>query len=273
VSTKYTGNVTAEILWITPQIAETWLIRNSHNRNLNTTIVDRLARDIESSNFHLNGETIKISDEGVILDGQHRLYAVIESGQGIWSVVVRGLPLSSQESIDRVKVRNIADALRMRGETNANVLAGAISAVIVVESVSPGDVAKAWPTVDEALLYNEMHPEIRESIRVGENLSRITKTSGSIAAAMHHVFSKIDEEDANAFFDSLSTGANLAADSPINKLRDFMFREIQNPKRVSRTRLTALYTKAWNAYRAGKPMTTLRWATGGAHPEEFPRPQ
>jgi len=269
----YSGPVKTAVEWITPERAELWLIHNTHNRNVNETIVKRIARDIENENFHLNGETIKISDDGTIIDGQHRLWAIVGAETGVWSVVVTGLPLSAQESVDRVKVRNISDALRMRGEVNSNVLAGAIAGAIILQSPTPSDVARAWPSVDEALEYYGLHPEIKESVRYGENLTRVVKTSSTIASALHHIFAKIDEEDANAFFDSLTTGLNLTNDSPVYKLRDFMVKEMTAPRRVSRTRLSAFYIKAWNSYRAGKPMHLLRWATGGVHPEEFPRPE
>jgi hypothetical protein len=37
-------------------------------------------------------------------------------------------------------------------------------------------------------------------------------------------------------------------------------------------RKSALFIKAWNAYREGREVSLLKWNPGGARPEEFPVP-
>ena len=272
VTPVYNGTVKASVMSVTPRMAEEWLIRNTHNRNVTDNVVKRIARDILNGQYHLNGETIKLAMDGTVLDGQHRLWAIMESGIGVWTVVITGLPMEAQDTVDRVKTRGIADALRMAGVPSANVLAGAISSAIIIQSDTPGDLSKGWPSVPEALDYLDKHPQIHASIPIGEALSRVMKTSSVSAAGLHHVFAMIDEEDADFFFDKLTTGADLAADSPIYRLRDFMHREITVQRRVNRVRLHAYYIKAWNAYREGRTLQFLKWSTGGSHPESFPKP-
>lgn len=64
-------------------MAETWLSRNSNNRNLRGQVIASYARDMKSGAWVLNGETVKIASNGQLLDGQHRLNAVVESGQTV----------------------------------------------------------------------------------------------------------------------------------------------------------------------------------------------
>lgn len=269
----YNGPVRVDIVWIDPEFAEQLLLRNTHNRNYNEDVVGRIARDITEDDYQLNGETVKIADDGTIIDGQHRLWAIVKAGKGVWTVMVTGLPMHVQETVDRVKVRNIRDALTLRKEPNANILAGALAGAIVLQSGMPTDVAKVWPSIPQAMEYLEAHPEIRASLPIADQLSRTMRTSSTSAAALHHIFAKIDEEDANDFFAKLTSGADLPVDSPIYRLRDFMFKELQAQRRVPTIRLHAYYIKAWNAYRSGTPMLVLRWSTGGSHPEPFPTPE
>jgi hypothetical protein len=270
----YNGPVKVRIMWVSPARAKAWLARNTHNRRLRDNPTTRIARDITNDAYVLNGETIKFADDGVLLDGQHRLEAVVVADKGVWMVVVMGLPRSAQHTVDRVQLRNIGDALRLKEppETNTNVLAGVLANTIVLKSSTPTNPSAAWPSGDQALAYLEQRPEVREAVSKGENLSHILRTPSVSAGAMYHIFAAIDEDDADDFYDKLASGADLQFDSSILKLREFMFREAQAPRRVGRVRLHAYYIKCWNAYRKGLSMQVLGRKTGGSHPEAFPEP-
>jgi len=261
-------NVTMEIVEITPKLAKEWL--NGHNRHLRDTVWQRYARDMAAGNWELNGETIKRGEDGTTQDGQHRLKAVIESGCTIRSVVVSGLPVSAQETTDRGLPRNIADALRLRGEVDVNVLSGAITQAFVLLSPMPGD-TRFWPSTREALAYLEANAGIRSSCRVGNRANEALRTPATTTAALHHIFSLIDADDADAFVDQLVTGAGLEAGSPILRLREIMLKENTVQRRMPRHRLQALWIKAWNAWRAGKSVQVLTWKPGGSRPEAFPK--
>jgi hypothetical protein len=256
-----------KIVDITPELAKEWL--NGHNRHLRPTVWQRYARDMVAGDWVLNGETIKRTEDDTTDDGQHRLKAIIESGCTIRSVVVFGLPHSAQETIDRGLPRNIPDALRLRGEKDVNNLAAAVAQVIVLGSPQPTQ-NEYWPSTSEATLFLDQHGSIRESCLVGARLRQAVWTPASTAAAMHFMFSRIDPGDADVFFASLGSGADLVDDSPILRLREVMFREVTANQRMRRPRLQAFYIKSWNAWRDGIPMKVLRWSTGGSSPESFP---
>ena len=75
---------------ITPQLAKDILANNNLNRNINATIVGHYADAISRGQWELNGEAIKIAHDGRLLDGQHRLMAVIKSDTPITTLVIRG---------------------------------------------------------------------------------------------------------------------------------------------------------------------------------------
>jgi hypothetical protein len=265
--------VKSAIVRITPELAGEWMSKNGHNRNLRETVWKRYARDMEAGRWELNGESIKRCEEDDTLDGQHRLKAIVVSGCTIESIVVTGLPHATQETVDRGMPRNIADALRLRGEQSANVLAGAICQAIVLQSPLPGKEADFWPSTGEAVRYLDEHPEIRASVTATTHASDALRAPQTTFACLHHLFSALDEEDASAFFAGLATGADLLPDSPILALREALLREWVAPRRMPRNRFQAISIKAWNAWRRGAPVRLLKWKTGGANPEAFPRPE
>lgn len=84
-----------KVMDITPEIAALLLKGNANNRPLSKVYVDAYAEDMKSGEWCLNGESIKLleSEESenskyILLDGQHRLAAVVKSGVTIKSLVV-----------------------------------------------------------------------------------------------------------------------------------------------------------------------------------------
>src|SRR3954469_22575211 len=85
---------------ITPEKAAKWLAHNPANRNLADARFGAFAAAVLRNEWRLHGESIKFDLNGDLLDGQHRLAAVVKSGVTIQSVVVRGVPRDDQKTID-----------------------------------------------------------------------------------------------------------------------------------------------------------------------------
>ena len=73
------NEVKARMCALTPELATKLLARNTHNRTISSSRIRQYAADMAAGNWAFNGEAIKVSEGGQILDGQHRLRAVIES--------------------------------------------------------------------------------------------------------------------------------------------------------------------------------------------------
>lgn len=65
---------------ITPEKAMHLLQKNSHNRNLRAGVVKKYATDMRLGKWELSTDGITINKDGELVNGQHRLNAVIESG-------------------------------------------------------------------------------------------------------------------------------------------------------------------------------------------------
>ena len=87
---NYNGT-TIRVETITPQLAEIYLGKNTHNRNIRKPVVGKYANDMENGFWNFDGAPIRFADDGTLLDGQHRLHAIIKSNKAIDLLVVRGL--------------------------------------------------------------------------------------------------------------------------------------------------------------------------------------
>jgi hypothetical protein len=77
-----------EAVTITPELAGQLLAMNTENRRLRPSHVAYLARAIERGEWQMPPDAIMVSDSGRLLNGQHRLTAVVRSGKPIQSYLV-----------------------------------------------------------------------------------------------------------------------------------------------------------------------------------------
>lgn len=262
-----------KVIEVTPALAEKWLDQNNHNRNLREKAVMAYARDMESGNWAENGESIKFAKDGTLLDGQHRLQAITLSGVTVRMLVVTGLENGSQETMDDGRKRTLADALHLRGETNAVVLGALLRRALMWDMGQFRNTGAYTPTNTECLTFLAEHPECRNSATAAVALRKPVALPASIVGLTHWVFTRIDAEDAEFFFERLGTGANLPQHHPVLTLRKKAREVSEGPGRVPEDMLLAFVIKAWNAYRDGDEMRLLRFRPGGAQPEKFPTPK
>lgn len=71
-----------EVISISPKFAEELLRNNAINRKLRPGVVERYAAQMRDGGWLLTAEPIMLSPEMRLLNGQHRLRAVMLSGKG-----------------------------------------------------------------------------------------------------------------------------------------------------------------------------------------------
>lgn len=269
---------------IDPHTAKEMLGGNTHNRNLRRRVVDAYVSDMQAGVWQENGESIKISADGTIVDGQHRLHAIVESGATQRMLVVRGLPMSAQDVVDTGAKRTFADVLKLHGETNYNTIAAVTRRVdIWLRGIRTTKSSRYVSTNTQLLATLQAHPDIRTSSDVAVLVRSRVPISGSILGTCHWLFTHLDIEDDEAaaqlnedittFFERLSDGAELPANSPIYVLRRTAIDNRNSKSNLNEDVMTAYVIKAWNAYRDGRTMGFLRYRPGGANPEPFPEPK
>lgn len=113
---------------LTPETANELLEHNTLNRPLSDRRVKRIAEQILSGKWRYNGDTIKVAASGDVLDGQHRLWAVIEAKKPVETIVVYGIEKEAFSTIDTLrKPRSGSDVLALAGASRyRNIMSSAL---------------------------------------------------------------------------------------------------------------------------------------------------
>lgn len=263
------GTIVVTVEVITPELAARWLKTSVGNRNISAKAVKRLVMDILAGAWDLNGETIKFNDQGQLMDGHHRLTAIVVSGVTVSSAVFRGAPGKSVRTIDCGVARSFANLLEFEGESNSGTIASSGRLFYRYENKYPNSLGEDNVTHTQLMGQFQRHPEFRESARyVGgkDNLRRIL--TPSVATVTHFICGLKDPVTRDRFFAEVNSGAQLEAGSPSLVLRETI-QSLRSGNKRERRRpewLFAMTLKAWNAYRKGKKVRLLKWAVG----EPFP---
>lgn len=255
-----------EIMTITPEIAGDWLAINIHNRRMKDPWVRELAGRISRGEWALNGEPIIISETNVLIDGQHRLAAVIMANRAIESVVTFDAPDSAYETVDTGRARFFQDKLYVDREVNYARLAAMLAWEYRLDHGHMRRVNVA-PSHAELATTLDRHPELREAAMRGHEVGKASRfMPDSLAAWLYHKFCQMDEVKAADFFAGLIDGTNLEPGNPVLALRERLIANRASPSKFVRPHLAALVIKAWNAYYAGNRLSILVFRTD----EEFP---
>ena len=94
---------------VTPQQAEAWLKGNTLNRDLRAAAVKKYARAMAAGQWELTPDGISFSPSGRILQGQHRLHAIVKSGCTVMMRVTYNVPESAYAKLDTGVIRNLQD--------------------------------------------------------------------------------------------------------------------------------------------------------------------
>lgn len=273
VTVAPTSIIRTEVKKVTPKVAEDWLGRNSHNRTIRNARVAELAGAIERGEWQFNGDAIRFAEDGSLLDGQHRLWAIIESGKAVETLVIHGLPSDTQETMDTGARRNLKDALTLRGEKNCSKLAAALAHLWRQESGLIRNTG-AKPTTAQAIALLDRHPGIRDTVSRAEIVRHRFRVSAAMTAVAWYTLDTIDADDNEAFWSALIEGVNLNEGSPVLALRRWLERQASSAvgARASSLVAHALIIKAWNAWREGRHVEQLNWKASGMKAEAFPEP-
>lgn len=99
---------------VTPELAQEWLNRNYCNRTISQVYVNAIAKDMASNKFVSNGATIVFSKTGELLDGQHRLSAIVKSGVSQQMLIATGIEKTPH--FDDGRKRSIRDQILAMGK-------------------------------------------------------------------------------------------------------------------------------------------------------------
>lgn len=208
---------------VTPKDAEELLRRNTHNRAIRSEHVGSLARDMKKGQWTLNGEAIKISRDGTILDGQHRLLAVVLAGVPVWLTIVENLEPDTQYTMDLGLKRGTGDHLRLQGEADPFSLAAITRTAWQYSQDGESLNRHIKPTQAEIDTFLEQHPELRRSNEISGRCYKgfrfLTRTAYGTSHFILLSRHGADNGRIPEFFARVEDGAELTNGNPILTMR------------------------------------------------------
>lgn len=264
----------AELETISPAYARELLALNEKNRKVNPAYVEFLVGVLDRDEWRLNGETIVLSSQFKLLDGQHRLTAIGRANKPVRSFVVYNIEPLAQLSMDQGAKRSNSAQLGLMDEKDTHGLASAISWYVrYKEGKMRASGTNARISIHRQVEVLEQKPQLREATRWGHNVHNAALgMPRAVAAAFYVVFSEINEDAADGFFYKLVEGADIRPGHPVHTLQKALRKDLSRPSsagRMTTARKAAIMVKAWNDYRAGRDRHLLKWLDG----EPFPTAQ
>jgi hypothetical protein len=266
-----TPTITVET--ITPEIAKKYLAENMGNRTMRSRVVDIYALDMTTGNWKFLGDPIRFARNGQLLDGQHRLAAIVQSKTTQQMVVVRDLFMSSQLNMDRGVKRNFADYLKFLGEVNVHMYSAIIGAVTRWEenqSLRSNNISHA----EMEKTYHK-YPELKDAISVVQRANNAVRCGYVAGGMVWWRLNQIDSEECSQFFERLISQEDHHQGDPIFALRRVLLSNSSagRVRSLPAQNVAALMIKAWNKWRDGERVEVLMWRGGGSNPEAFPEPK
>lgn len=264
-----TIKITKEL--ITPEIASRLIEKNQFNRRVAKPTVKLYANDMAAGRWMSDtAEMIKISKDGRILDGQHRLLAVIQSGCPIVFHIAHNVNDTVFEVLDTGKKRNATDVFHIAGVKRGNMIPSIISHYNLLErGFRIG--AQLYSKGSNSELLNQYYESeqswqviARETMNWYNAFARIL-TPSFIGGTYAHLSNK-DGLQATKFINELCTGNNIT-NNVINLLRSKLMHNKMASRKFSTNHAIALTIKAWNFYMQGKSPAILKF---DSEKEKFP---
>lgn len=108
------ASIHCKMMTITPAMAMDWLEKvNNRNRPVSQSHVNVLARDMKDGKWGISHEGIAFDPNGILLDGQHRLWAIVEADTPIETLVFFNVPEEAIMIINGGRVRTLVDHLKL----------------------------------------------------------------------------------------------------------------------------------------------------------------
>lgn len=201
---------------ITPDVARKYLECNYENRTIRQSWVASLVDTIQRGGWVKTHQGIAFDTTGRLVDGQHRLMAIAQSGRTVECLVSRDLREGSYRYIDAGKSRNLQDRIKLTEDPFENGIA-----VRITKAYCHATIAKASSRVSIDLVENQFLQMADEVLLVARGfrkyLYRLTVAPVGAAIA---VYIKHHPEQGGEFLESFTHGTGLEKLSPVLTLRE-----------------------------------------------------
>jgi len=264
---------------ITPARAESFLKKNKNNRPVKASNVLKLKNDLQQGHFKLTHQGIAFDWDGNLLDGQHRLMAIVESGVTASMYVTYNCDPSIFKVIDSGSARNTNDVLKLLGVTSYSTVASGIRLILwawdryaAQSSLIPKKTYKTYTTTnaETAEFYTE-HAAVLDSLTHQARSLRKQNSALMQSSIVAFFFLALERHKsvvkAHEFIERIAVGANLqngSVELALSKFINVRHLDLQNYKKGEF--MLMAYIKAFNRYLAGDSMLLFRMGSTDTMP-------
>lgn len=211
------------VMEVTPQLASKWLEGNTHNRPLNQAHVERLAGDMKAGRWKLTHQGLAFDTQRVLLDGQHRLWAVIEANVSVRFRVFFNEPTESRGALDTGIRRSNLDIFSLTGQFGDVTNRHLATMRAMLAGRSAHSVCRS--SGEEAVQYDRHRLAISFAIEHLGSCGHKGITTAQIRAVIARAYYFVDHKRLAHFCDVLKSGVPAdESDYVVLALRDFLMR-------------------------------------------------
>ena len=262
---------------VTPAMAKRFLETSEGNRPISPASVESYADMMERGEWKVNGIPIIFDKNGHLIDGHHRLEALIKADVSVEMTITRGVEADVFTTIDCGRHRNLGQLLAMNGVENYNKVSGIVSVSIALErtgKIRQNNGAKIYKLSNDILYqkWKEYAEDYADCTRFAERcykVAKILRTSwvGGLVFYLTHT-GGYDVNFVKKFF-SAACSIETSGINPADELKKVILRhDRKNNVAMTDEYLFALLTKAWNAYARGSIIGKLSYSP---KQEDYPK--
>jgi hypothetical protein len=261
-----------EVIEFTPELStEVMQKQNLHNRHVKMAVVTKYMEAMRRGEWDAeNGETIKIDRKGTLMDGQHRLQAIIDLGKAQKLAVIFNVSSNCQKVIDNGSARTLSDYLTIQGKDYTQATSTALKLLIMNDRkfIGSDKFTNAF-YINSLPKYPNLESTVSSIISLSNKYGRHQQLiSDSILSFISYAGSRINKSKSDAFVKKLITNEEIEQGSPISLLISLLIKDLRQIKHYNRHIKLALIIKAFNAYMDNLSIKQLRWIPDNN--EEYP---
>lgn len=247
---------------ITPQKAKQILDYNVQNRTASYNRVYRLSTDIRNGLWMEDtGDFIKISVTGELIDGQHRLMAIVRANVAVKLWICFNVPDNAKEVIDTNKTRSASDVFKIKGIKNyrlstsiqlANSLLCSGNSKNFRHTLSPKEMLSVYYKKPE--YYQKTYLEAQQLSKLFQGVLAKSEIGGYLVA-----FDEINYEKSRSFMNQLCKGVNVTNNVIVLLRNKLISDKINTLKKMPSENKKALMIKAFNLFCPDKQVKILKY--------------
>lgn len=265
-----------EIRKISPDEAKKILEKNTRNRHVTQGHVDFLHAQMRTGQWiEGTGDPLRFNKEGELIDGQHRLMALIKTNATYSFLTITDVPDEAFFVMDTGRKRTLGDVLSISGFKDATNIGAAARMIILHKESSRGASAFAYgrsetiskrstglaevltnAKIMEFCKENDLD-EARQFANKSYSICRLLRKSEWIF--LYFILSEKSQEDASEFLTALATGANIPEKSALLYARQRLELGISRAITLTPKAKQFYVFRAWNAWRKRENVYILKY--------------